>query len=170
MCNKNPINDKIETVSKGGGKPMKKITVVLTLLLILVACSNENAKEVEKDNNSPTEQVENEKITKEFVETNAVVGLSYDEVREVFGNEQYSGVMDNTMTFVYDSTIYKPFTYDQSDNVVAFDALKSEELDYQLYINFVEEKAVYYQYYFKREDGEVWGYNISSDGDRKSVV
>ena len=109
---------------------MKKIMVVLTLLLMLVACSNENAKEVGKDNNSPTEQVENEKITKEFVETNAVVGLSYDEVREVFGNEQYSGVMDNTMTFVYDSTTYKPFTYDQSGNAVAFNALKSEELDY----------------------------------------
>jgi len=143
---------------------MKKITVVLTLLLILVACSNENANEVVQDNNSPIEQVENEKITKEFVETNAVVGLSYDEVREVFGNEQYSGIMDGGMIFVYDSTTYKPFTYDQSGNAVAFDALKSEELDYQLYINFIEEQAVYYQYYFKGEDGEVWGYTISSDG------
>lgn len=152
------------TVSKEGAKRMKKIMVVLSLLLILVACSNENANEVKHDKNSSTEQVGNEKITKEFVETNTVIGLSYDEVREVFGSEQYSGVMDNTMTFVYDSTTYKPFTYDQSDNVVAFNALKSKELDYQLYINFVEEKAVYYQYYFKGEDGEVWGYNISSDG------
>lgn len=146
---------------------MRKLTMTLILLLVLVACSNENSTEVNKENedNTTTEQVEKKKITKEFVEKNAKVGLSYDEVRKVFGTEQYSGIMDNTMTFVYDSTTYKPFTYNQSGDAIAFDALKSGKLDYQLYINFVEEKAVYYQYYFEGEDGEVWGYTVSSDSD-----
>ena len=110
-------------------------------------------------------QFEKYKITKEFVEKNAKIGLSYGEVTEVFGIEAYSGVMDNTMTFVYDSTLYKPFGYNKGDDAVAFDEIKNEKLDYQLYINFWEGKAVYYQYYFKGDDGEVWGYTISEQGD-----
>lgn len=142
---------------------MRKLPMMLILLLVLVACSNENSTKVKKEEDSTTGQVEKTKITKEFVEKNAKVGLSYDEVRKVFGTEQYSGIMDSTMTFVYDSTIYNPFTYNQSGDAVAFDALKSGKLDYQLYINFMEEKAVYYQYYFKGEDDEVWGYTVSDD-------
>lgn len=145
---------------------MRTLTMMLLLSLFLVACSN--ATEVKKDESDSTtvEQTKEEtKITKEFIEKNAKIGLSYDEVRERFGTEQYSGIMDRTMTFIYDSTTYKPFTYNQSGDAVAFDALKSGKLDYQLYINFVEEKAVYYQYYFEGEDGEVWGYTVSGDGD-----
>ena len=150
---------------------IKKLTMMLTLLLILVACSSENPTEVKEENNNNTsEQAEKEKITREFVEENAKVGLSYDEVREVFGDEQYSGVMDNTMTFVYDSTPYKPFEYDQGGNAVAFEELKLGQLDYQLYINFWEEKAVYYQYYFKGDDGDVWGYTVSEEGDKLSTT
>ncbi|WP_019243797.1 MULTISPECIES: hypothetical protein [Bacillus] len=146
---------------------MKKITTMLLLLFVLAACSNENSTEVKKEENDnvTTEQVEKKKITKEFVKKNAKVGLSYNGVREIFGTEQYSGIMDNTMTFIYDSTSYKPVEYDRLSGSVAFDDLKSGNLDYQLWINFVEKKAVYYQYYFEGEDGEVWGYTVSSDGD-----
>lgn len=111
------------------------------------------------------EQSKKDELTREFVEKNAKIGFSYDEVREVFGHEYHSEVMDNTMTFVYDSTTYKPFEYNRSDDAVAFDEIKLEQLDYQLFINFWDEKAVYYQYYFKGEDGEVWGYTISEQGD-----
>ena len=38
---------------------------------------------------------------------------------------------------------------------VAFEALKLEQLDYQFYIIFFEDKAIYYQFYNKGEDGEV---------------
>ncbi|WP_042350910.1 hypothetical protein [Bacillus massiliigorillae] len=150
---------------------MRIITMMLLLSLFLVACSNENSIEVKKDksDNTTVEQTKEEtKITKEFIKENAKFGASYDEVREIFGKEQYSGIMDKTMVFVYDSTTYKPFTYNQGGDAVAFDAIKSGKLDYQVYINFVEEKAVFYQYYFKGEDGEVWGYTVSSDGDNLS--
>ncbi|WP_042348609.1 hypothetical protein [Bacillus massiliigorillae] len=50
------------------------------------------------------------KITKEFVEKNIMIGFSYDEIREVFGTEQHTEIMDNTMNFLYDSTNYKPFS------------------------------------------------------------
>lgn len=46
-------------------------------------------------------------------------------------------------------TAYKPFEYNQGDDAVASEALKLEQLDYQFYINFLEDKAFYYQYYFK---------------------
>lgn len=144
-----------------------KLTIVLLISLLLVACSNDKSIQVKKDriDNTTMEQTKNEtKITKEYVEKNAKIGLSYDEVREIFGTEQYSGIMDSTITYVYDSTIYKHYKYDQSGDAVASDALKSGKLDYQLYINFFEEKAYYYQYYFKGEDGEVWGYQVSSEG------
>jgi len=145
---------------------MKVITMVFALVLMLVACSVENTAEMKKKNSiTATEQTEKEKITREFVEKYAKVGFSYDEVREVFGHEQYSGIIDHTMTFIYDSTTYKPFEYERASGSVAFDELKLEQLDYQLYINFMEETAVYYQYYFKGEDGEVWGYTVSELGE-----
>lgn len=145
-----------------------KLIIILLISILLVACSNDKSIQVKKDGiyNTTIEQTENEtKITKEFVEKNAKIGLSYDEVREIFGTEQYSGIMDRTMTYVYDSTTYKPFTYNQSGDAVASEELKSGKLDYQLYINFFREKAYYFQYYFEGEDGEVWGYQVSSEGE-----
>ena len=75
-----------------------------------------------------------------------------------------TGVADQTETWLYDSTAYKQLTYDQDLVAFAADEIKQEALDYQLYINFVEDKAVKYSYFYKRDDGNVWQYEVTDTG------
>lgn len=127
----------------------------LSLLFILIACSNEDV------NNSRKEIV----ITKEYVEQNAKFDLTYDEVRELFGVEDVSEVVDHTETWLYDSTRHNEFDYKQSLEVVAHDEIKNADIDYQLFINFVGEKAFMYSYFYKGEDGKVWQYSIAPNSE-----
>ncbi|MEO4051885.1 membrane lipoprotein lipid attachment site-containing protein [Solibacillus sp. CAU 1738] len=138
---------------------MKRILVYLSLMFILVGCSNENG-----DNS--TKEVD---ITKAFVEENAEVGLTYSEVRERFGTELLADVVDNTETWLYDSTQYSGFEYDKSLEVVSFDEIKSGNLEYQLYINFIEEEAFMYSYFYLGEDGKVWQYQIIPNSDPLNI-
>lgn len=131
---------------------MKKIWVWLSCIFILAACSNE-------DRTSDKEPI----LTKEYIEEFAKIGLSYDEVREIFGNEDLADVVDSTETWLYDSTRHSDFDYDQSLEVIASDEIKSGNLDYQLYINFIDEKAFMYSYFYKGEDGKVWQVQLTPD-------
>lgn len=138
---------------------MKKLLMCLScIFFILVACSNEDNANLDKET----------VITKEFVEDYAKVGLTYSEVREKFGTEEFADVVDNTETWLYDSSQHNDFKYDQSLEVVAFDEIKSDNLDYQLYINFIEEKAFMYSYFYKGEDGKVWQYQITPNSEPSS--
>lgn len=128
---------------------MKKLLVFLCLITILVACSNENDSTKEAT------------ITKSFVKDNAEIGLTYDEVRKRFGKEELSVVVDNTETWLYDVTSDSNYEYDKSLEVVAFEEIKSGNVDAQLYINFIDEKALMYSYFYLGEDGEVWQYQIN---------
>ena len=134
---------------------MKKLLMCLSCVFILVACSNEGNANLDKET----------VITKEFVEEYAKVGLTYSEVREKFGTEELADVVDNTETWLYDSSQHNDFTYDQSLEVVAFDEIKSDNLDYQLYINFIEEKAFMYSYFYKGEDGKIWQYQVTPNSE-----
>ncbi|MDM5250053.1 PhoU family transcriptional regulator [Lysinibacillus sp. G4S2] len=133
---------------------MKKLLVCLCLLLFLVACSNEEGT------NSNKELF----ITKEFVEENAKVGLSYDEVREVFGKEVLADVVDHTETWLYDSAKHNKLEYNPSLEVVA-DEITSGKLDYQLYINFIDKKAIMYSYFYKGENGKTQQYVVTPDAE-----
>lgn len=133
---------------------MKKIWVWLSCIFILAACSNE-------DRTSDKEPI----LTKEYIEEFAKIGLSYDEVRETFGNEDLADVVDSTETWLYDSTRHSDFDYDQSLEVIASDEIKSGNLDYQLYINFIDEKAFMYSYFYKGEDGKVWQVQLTPDNE-----
>lgn len=130
---------------------MKKILVCISLMFIIVACSNEN-------DYTSTDEV---KITKAFVKENAEIGLSYSEVRERFGTEALSGVFDNTETWLYDSTQSNDFKYNQTADSIASEEIKSGNLGYQLYINFIEEEAYMYSYFYLGEDGKVWQYQVN---------
>lgn len=133
---------------------MKKILGLLLTITALVGCSDES--------NSAKD---NEGLTKSFVEENAEVGLSYDEVRERFGEEELSDVVDNTETWLYDDTSKEDFDYEKTLEVVAFDEIKSGDVDAQLYINFIDEKAFMYSYFYLGEDNKVWQYQIIPDAD-----
>ena len=131
---------------------MNKIVVYLCLLFILAACSNENGDD-------STKKIE---ITKEFVQENVEVGLTYSEVRARFGMEAISDVVDNTETWLYDSAQYSDFEYNRTLESIAGEEIKAGHLEYQLYINFMEEKAFVYSYFYLGEDGKVWQYQVSS--------
>ena len=134
---------------------MKKILIYLSFLFILVACSNENGDDTID-------------ITKDFVEENAEIGLTYDEVRERFGAEELSDIVDNTETWLYDSTQYNNFDYDKSLEAVSHDEIKSGNLEYQLYIN-MDEKAFMYSYFYLEDDGKVWQYQVIPNAEPLNI-
>lgn len=119
-----------------------------------MACSNET-----KSTN------DNEVLTKSFVEENAEVGLIYEEVRERFGKEELADVIDHTETWLYDAISKDDFEYEKKLEVVAFDEIKSGDVTAQLYINFVDEKAFMYSYFYLGGDGKVWQYQVIPDAE-----
>ena len=133
---------------------MKKFLTLLLITSALIACSDET-----KSTN------DHEVLTKSFVEENAEVGLTYDEVRERFGKEELADVVDYTETWLYDATLEDDFEYEKSLEVVAFDEIKSGDVAAQLYINFFDEKAFMYSYFYLGEDGKVWQYQVIPDAD-----
>ena len=137
---------------------MKKL-FYLTILSLLVACSDNHTIE-----DVPLIYEEREYITKEFMEENAKIGLTTEEVQDVFGHGPVSGLVDQTETWLYDSSSYKQLTYDPNLTAFAADEIKQEALTYQLYINFVEDKAVKYSYFYKGDDGYVWQYELTDKG------
>ena len=133
---------------------MKKILGLLLTITALVGCSD-------KSNSAK----DNEGLTKSFVEENAEIGLSYDEVRERFGEEEISDVVDHTETWLYDDTSKEDFDYEKTLEVVAFDEIKSGDVDAQLYINFIDEKAFMYSYFYLGEDNKIWQYQVIPDAE-----
>lgn len=140
-------------------KNLLYLTVVALILSLLVACSEDPIIEDE-----PLIYEERQYISEEFIKLNAKIGITKEEVEDVFGQAPVTGVADQTETWLYDSTAYKQLTYDQDLVAFAADEIKQEALDYQLYINFVEDKAVKYSYFYKRDDGNVWQYEVTDTG------
>ena len=132
------------------------LAFILLLLSVLVACSDDHTVEDE-----PLIYEKRHYISKEFIEEHAKVGLTTEEVQDVFGHGPVSGIVDQTETWLYDSSSYEQLTYEQDLAAVAADEIKQEKLAYQLYINFVEEKAVMYSYFYKGDDGNVWQYQVT---------
>ena len=132
------------------------LTVVALILSLLVACSDDSIIEDE-----PLIYEERQYISEEFIKLNAKIGITPEEVEDVFGQALVTGEVENKETWLYDSTAYKQLTYDQDLVAFAADEIKQEALDYQLYINFVEDKAVKYSYYYKGDDGNVWQYEVT---------
>lgn len=128
---------------------MKEILEMLFIKCTLIVCLT--------DTNFTNEDV----LTKSFVEENAEVGLTYDQVRERFGTEELADFEDNMETWLYDATSEDDFEYDKTLKVVAFEEIKSGDVDAQLYINFFDKKAFVYSYFYLGEDGRVWQYQVN---------
>lgn len=131
---------------------MKKFIGLLLLSTTLVACSEER-----------NSTVDNEVLTKSYVVEHAEIGLTYDEVRERFGKEELSEVVDMTETWLYDDTAAANFDYEKTLEVVAFDAIKSGDVEAQLFINFIDEKVFMYSYFYLGEDGKIYEYEVTPD-------
>ena len=128
----------------------------VALMLLLVACSDDTIVEDE-----PLIYEERQYITKKFIEENAKVGLTTEEVQDIFGHMPVTGIVDQTETWLYDSSSYEQLVYSQDLAAFAADEIKQEKLAYQLYINFVEDKAIMYSYFYKGDDGNVWQYQVT---------
>lgn len=139
---------------------MKRLLLTVLLSFILFGCSDVNSK----SDSNPI-------LDKEFVETNAEIGQTQDEIEEIFGTEYFSGEgeFETNEVWVYDK-VKDDFEYEKSIQIVPFDEIREGNVDYQLYINFVEDETFMYLYIYRGKDGELWQYQVNPDGtthDRK---
>jgi outer membrane protein assembly factor BamE (lipoprotein component of BamABCDE complex) len=143
---------------------MKKFLVILFLLTtILFGCSNDSS-------NSKNDTNELFEITKELVEENGKIGLTKDEVKDIFGEYSLAGEgeFEGNEVWLYDS-VKDDFEYEKSLQSVAFDELRSENVKYQLYINFVDDKTMMYLYIYKGEDGQLRNFQVNPDGSTQEI-
>lgn len=131
---------------------MKKMIGLLLATVTLVGCSDE------------------EGLTKEFVEEHAQIGLSHEEVRDRFGEAELADVIDMTETWLYDETASNEYDYDKTLEVVAFDEIKAGDVEGQLYINFIDDKAFMYSYYYLGDDDKIWEYQIVPTGEPRHTA
>ena len=139
---------------------MRRLLTVL-LSCTLFGCSDVN---VDESDSSPI-------LNKEFVEANAEIGKTKSEIEENFGMEYFSGEgeFETNEVWMYDEA-KDGFEYEKSTQIVPFDAIRKGNVDYQLYVNFVEDETFMYLYIYRGEDGELWQYQVNPDGtiqDRK---
>lgn len=132
---------------------MKRILQTVLLSFLLVGCSDVYSE----SDSSPI-------LDKEFIEANAKIGQTKDEVEEIFGTEYFAreGEFETNEVWVYDK-VNDDFEYEKSIQRVPFDAIREGNVDYQLYINFVEDEAFMYLYIYRGEDGELWQYQVNPD-------
>lgn len=136
---------------------MRGILLSLCLYVLLVGCSKENGK-----------LDPHPALTKEFIETHAEVGLSKSEVEEIFGNDHFPGEGDfeTNEVWVYDK-VKDGFQYELSTQIVPFDAIREGNVEYQLYVNFVDDEAIMYLFLYRGADGELWQYQVNPDGTKQ---
>lgn len=101
-------------------------------------------------------------ITKEFLKSNAKIGITKQEVKGIFGKNHVSGFVDSSDIWMYDK-VKNNHPYEKSLETVAFQDIKDELIHYQLFINFLDGKAFMYSYFYKGEDGKVWEYVVNPD-------
>ena len=138
---------------KKGGIEVKKLFILFmgfSICFLLIGCAKNSV------GSSSAE------IDKEFVKENAKIDLTKSEVEEVFGEEHASGTEDGVETWLYDTT-KEDFDYERRLDKVAHAEIKSGEIKGQLFINFVEDKAHMYSFFYKDEDGAVHEYVLNPD-------
>ena len=135
---------------------MKKIVLSIFLLVTLGGCANNNSELVPF-------------IDKEFVESNAKIGLNKEEVIDILGEEYISGYVDSTDLWLYES-VKANYEYEPNLEAVSHEEIKNDDIAYQLFIVFVDEKAFMYSYFYKGDDGRVWGFSLNPDGTTNEVA
>jgi signal peptidase I len=107
-------------------------------------------------------------IDKEYVKTNAKLGLTQKEITEQFGHNYQVGTDTGVDIWMYDTT-KKGFTYNRSLESIAFDEIKNDNVISQLFIYFRENKTFMYSYFYKGENGEVWEYAIKPNHEQQDI-
>ncbi|MET1031740.1 signal peptidase I [Domibacillus tundrae] len=106
-------------------------------------------------------------ITKEFLESNAEIGMTKQGVKGTFGKNHVSDFSSDI--WMYDR-VKNNYQYEMSLETVAFKDIKDELVHYQLFINFVDGKAFMYSYFYKGDDGKIWEYVVNPDKTITEVV
>lgn len=138
---------------------MKKILLILlSLTMTQFGCSNDSL-------NSHPDKNESSEITKEFVEENGKIGLTKNEVKGIFGEYSLAGEgeFEGNEVWLYDS-VKNDIEYERSLQSIAFNELRSGNVKYQLYINFVDDKTMMYLYIYKGEGGQLRNFQVNPDG------
>jgi hypothetical protein len=133
------------------------ICIILFVIfsLFISGCNENNQK-----NKNPI-------ITKEFVIQNAKIGITEDEISDIFGKEVFRGYGDGSYVWIFDK-VRNDFKYIPDLQRVAFNEIKNEKIEYQLYINVIDNKAFMYSYFYKGNNDEVWNYEIHSGSKNDS--
>lgn len=135
---------------------MKKLLSIFTgfsIIFLLLGCADKSS--VESTVPTPT-------IDKEFIEANAKIGLSKSEIKEAFGEKYTSGTADGGEIWMYDTT-KAGYDYERKLGVVAHEEIKNGNVKYQLFINFNQDKAFMYSFFYKGKGGKVWEYVLNPD-------
>ncbi|WP_188208236.1 PhoU family transcriptional regulator [Alkalibacillus aidingensis] len=133
---------------------MKRIILGILLIVIIAGCAN---------NNSESNVYSIPDIDKEFVENKAEIGLNKEEVKDIFGEEYISGNVDSSDIWFYDG-VKDNYEYDPRLEAVSHEEIKSDNVKYQLYINFNDDETFRYSYFYKGNDGKVWQFSLNPDG------
>lgn len=108
-------------------------------------------------------------ITKGFLEVNAEIGMTKQGVKGIFGKNYVSDFVDSSDIWMYDR-VKNNHAYEKSLEAVAFQDIKDELVHYQLFINFVDDKAFMYSYFYKGDDGKIWEYVVNPDNTITEVA
>lgn len=132
---------------------MNRIILVILLIVIIAGCANSNSE-------SNTDSLS--AIDKEYVENKAEIGLNKEEVKDIFGEEYISKNVDSSELWLYHS-VKGNYEYAPSLEAVSHEEIKSDNVIYQLFINFNDDKAFRYSYFYKGDDGKVWQFSLNPD-------
>lgn len=129
---------------------MKKGALISSIVLymtMLAACSDDEV----------SEGVE----MKAFVEEHGATGLTKEEVVEAFGDAVATGEIGGEEVWLYDNGE----AYERSFTNMNVSAFEEDQVDYQLYISFVNELAYRYSYIYEKED-ELWQLQLMPGGEK----
>ncbi len=102
-------------------------------------------------------------IDKEYIKKHAKIGLTELEITETFGNIYLKGNVDNSDVWLFDKT-KEGFEYKKDINRVAHEAIKNNDVEYQLFIIVKNNKTMMFSYFYKGDNEQVWEYVVNPDG------
>jgi len=131
---------------------MKKAFIIMMLIgVILVGCNDKNGTPL---------------ITIDYLKENAKIGMTEKEIKDKFGQEVFRDFGDGSDVWIFDKT-KEDYSYTPDLQRVAFDEIKSGNIQYQLYINMINKKVNMFSYFYKGGNEEVWLIEITPDGIQK---
>jgi hypothetical protein len=98
-------------------------------------------------------------LNKLFIERNAKIGLTKEEVKDIFGAEEMIREDEERDLWLYYSTD-DHYEYKSNIEKVLYEEINSGAVTYQLYIEFINDKTYRYHYFYKGDHGKVMKYIV----------